>query len=52
MLQWRVYTENNLKFSKLFDVFQDGGVFTFGSGKNGQLGHSSNFHQFQPLKVQ
>lgn len=30
---------------------QDGGVFTFGSGTNGQLGHNSNFHQYQPRKV-
>ncbi|CAB4032700.1 Hypothetical predicted protein, partial [Paramuricea clavata] len=30
---------------------EDGGVFTFGSGTNGQLGHNSNFPQYQPRKV-
>ncbi|XP_028404345.1 probable E3 ubiquitin-protein ligase HERC4 [Dendronephthya gigantea] len=30
---------------------EDGGVFTFGSGTNGQLGHNSNSHQNQPKKV-
>lgn len=30
---------------------EDGGVFTFGAGGNGQLGHNSNSHQNQPRKV-
>lgn len=30
---------------------EDGGVFTFGAGTCGQLGHNSNSHQNQPRKV-
>ena len=29
----------------------DGGVFTFGAGMYGQLGHNSNQHEYLPRKV-
>ncbi|EDO34592.1 predicted protein [Nematostella vectensis] len=29
----------------------DGGVFTFGCGTSGQLGHNSNHHEYTPRKV-
>lgn len=32
-------------------VSQEGGVFTFGAGGYGQLGHNSTNHEINPRKV-
>lgn len=32
-------------------IHKDGGVFTYGASTKGQLGHSSNHHEYQPRKV-
>ena len=32
-------------------LFQDGGVFTFGAGSYGQLGHASNNNEMLPKRV-
>lgn len=32
-------------------ILQEGGVFTFGAGGYGQLGHNSTNHEINPRKV-
>ena len=34
-----------------FIISQDGGVFCFGKGSEGQLGHGSSNHEVNPRKV-
>lgn len=40
-----------LRLSEQSGVLQEGGVFTFGAGGYGQLGHNSTNHEINPRKV-
>ena len=55
MLKVRLICLNSFCFTELlhtlFVVFQEGGVFTFGAGGYGQLGHNSTSHEINPRKV-